>query len=304
MKASKKSNKPISIPVFIACILSLLCALVVLTVSIYQNVNYRPSYSGTWLLLILCVVSLSSLAILLLLILRQARIAENEMLNRLNTMKAMFFQDMSHDLKTPLTVISVNIIDSLHMLDYDINIADLRENLDNAQTEVMRMSRMVDSTIKQTIAQGSRYDTEPLDLAELLLEGAEPYRTLLKRNNNTLYLEIPETLPEIIGNADMILLVLSNLLSNATRYTQNGKITISADFDDDNVTVYVKDTGTGMATKILPNAFNRGVSDGGTGLGLSICKSILDVHNGEIGIESIEDEGTTVYFSIPIKETK
>jgi len=225
------------------------------------------------------------------------------MLDRLNTMKAMFFQDMSHEFKTPLTVISVNILDTVHMLNYKINIDEIRENLNNAQNEVMRMSRMVDSTVSHAIEQDMRYNMDYVNLAKLLKEGTEPYRTLLKRNGNTLVLNIPKLLPRVYGNADMLLLITANLLSNANRYTSNGTITVSAMTDKKNIIVSVADTGTGIEPKILSSVFKRGVSDSGSGLGLSICKSAIETHNGNITIESTVNKGTTVCFTIPIKET-
>jgi len=243
-------------------------------------------------------------------------VAENDMLDRLNNMKTMFFQDMSHDFKTPLTVISVNLLDSLHMLEYGINESDLRENLDDAQREVMRLARMVDNTIKQS--QGTRQGMELLDLPALLRESAETYRVLIERNGNRLSLEIPSSLPPIIGNADTLSLVLSNLISNANRYTRGGLITVSAGVRDvyvkdidpvsqptDNiqpvsVLVSVTDTGTGIKPELIPTIFKRGVSEYGTGLGLSICKSAIESHGGLIGITSNLGEGTTVYFTIPI----
>ena len=230
----------------------------------------------------------------------QALVAENDMLDRLNTMKNLFFQDMSHDFKTPLTVISVNILDSVHMLDYEVDFNELRENLNNAQSEIMRMSRMVDNTIKQAAGQGTRQGMAPLDLAILLREGAETYRTLLERNGNTLILDIPQTLPKVYGSADTLFLVISNILSNATRHTRNGEITISASSGEKGIHVSVKDTGAGIKPELLPSVFQRGVSESGSGLGLSICKSAIDAHNGTISIESELNKGTTVYFTIPV----
>jgi len=150
-----------------------------------------------------------------------------------------------------------------------------------------------------------------LDIAELLREGAETYRALLERQGNRLILNIPETLPPILGSTDILLHVLSNLLSNANRYTRNGDIMISAEVEEikngsgeDTQVLKVKatDTGTGIAPEILPDVFRRGVSDAGTGLGLSICKSAIQAHGGTIGVESIPGEGTIVWFTIPIYE--
>ena len=239
----------------------------------------------------------------------QELIADNEMLDRLNQMKNEFFLNMNHDFKTPLNVISTSVFNVIDMCDFDLDKKIIREVLGNAQSEIMRMARMVDSAMKRSELYDSREDMKLQNMTVLLSEAAETYRALLERHGNTLHLDVPESMPLVMGNTDMLLHVLSNILSNANRYTRNGDITISAGVgsisndekkDSRFVIVNVKDTGAGITPEILPNVFKRGVSDSGTGLGLSICKSAIEAHGGMIGIESESDEGTTVWFAIPI----
>ena len=332
MKYPRKSKNPIFIHTLVPCMVSLFCVFLILTIGISQVVSNaitetasdNPVSNATQIIIAISAVGFIVLSVLLFVIMRQtlkpvreladyankiaarerALVAENDMLDRLNTMKTMFFQNLSHDFKTPLTVISVNILDSAHMLDYEIDIDELRENLDNAQREVMRMSRMVDSTIKQAVGQGTRQGMEPLDLSVLLRESAEIYRSMLARNGNTLTLDMPSFLPEVLGSADTLLLVLANLLSNANRYTRNGLISIYAGSDGDDITVSVADSGSGIKPEQLRSVFRRGVSDDSTGLGLSICKNAIEAHGGEIGIESESGDGTIVWFTIPIADKK
>jgi len=230
----------------------------------------------------------------------QELIADNEMLDRLNRMKTEFFQNMSHDFKTPLTVISTSIINAYDLLDFEIDKEEMRKSLDNALSEIMRLARMVDSTMKYSSLQDNRQDMEPLDIAPVLRDGAETYRALLERNGNSLSLEIPRSLSLVHGNTDMLLHVLSNLLSNANRHTRGGAISIRAMEDGDAITVTVRDTGTGVKPELLPRVFERGVSEDGTGLGLSICKTAIDAHHGTISIESVYRRGAAVTFTIPI----
>ena len=239
----------------------------------------------------------------------QELIADNEMLDRLNQMKNEFFLNMNHDFKTPLNVISTSVFNVIDMCDFEIDTKVIKEVMGNAQSEIMRMARMVDSAMKHSTLYESHEDMMPLDIAELLREGAETYRALLERQGNRLILNIPETLPPILGSTDILLHVLSNVLSNANRYTRNGDIMISADveiikneMEEESQVLMVKtsDTGTGIAPEILPDIFRRGVSDAGTGLGLSICKSAIEAHGGKIGVESVPGEGTTVWFTIPV----
>jgi len=238
----------------------------------------------------------------------QELIADNEMLDRMNKMKNEFFLNMNHDFKTPLNVISTSVFNVIDMCDFELDKSVVRAVLGNAQSEIMRMARMVDSAMKRSELYESQEDMKLQNMTILLSKGAETYRALLERHANTLHLDIPESLPPVMGNTDMLLHVLSNLLSNANRYTRNGNITISAGVGSVNdsqkkgsqfVIVNVKDTGAGIKPEFLPNVFKRGVSDSGTGLGLPICKNAIEAHGGLIGIESVQGKGTTVWFAIP-----
>ncbi|MDR0491652.1 MAG: sensor histidine kinase, partial [Oscillospiraceae bacterium] len=184
----------------------------------------------------------------------QELIADNDMLDRLNRMKIEFFQNMNHDFKTPLTVISVSILDAVDMLDCanEINKDEMRGTLDDAQREIMRMGRMVDSAVKQASLYDNRQDMEPVDIAPIMRKGAETHRVLLERHGNTLSIDIPQALPQIYGNADMLLHVLSNLISNANRYTRGGEIGIKATVKSNAVKVTVQDNGTGVNPELLP----------------------------------------------------
>ncbi len=103
-------------------------------------------------------------------------LADNDMLDRLNRMKNEFFQNMSHDFKTPLTVISTSVLNAADMLDFEIEPDKMRDILRGAQQEVMHMSRMVDGAMKYSFMHDNRQDMTPLDLSSLLRYGAETYR--------------------------------------------------------------------------------------------------------------------------------
>jgi len=241
---------------------------------------------------------------------------KNAALDRLNRMKTEVLQNLNHDLKTPLTVISTDVMNVTDMLDFGIDEDQMRENLENAEREIMRMSRMITNAVKNSSMQDNMQDMKPFDLLPLLNEVTDVFDALLERYGNTLSLEVPAKLPQVFGSADMLMHVMSNLLSNANRYTRNGRITISASAGASStgyagqtaptngsplfVTVYVKDTGSGVQPELMPHVFERGVSDSGTGLGLSICKSVIEAHGGTITINSEKGRGTIVAFTLPV----
>ena len=143
-------------------------------------------------------------------------------------------------------------------------------------------------------------DMEPIDISPLLRESADTHRILAERHGNVLTVDNPQSLPLINANSDMLLLVLSNLFTNANRHTRNGEILIRAVEKNDSVNVLVKDSGTGIEPDMLPHVFKRGISDSGTGLGLSICKTAIEAHGGDISIKSEQGFGTEVFFTLPI----
>lgn len=154
--------------------------------------------------------------------------AERNALEQINRMKTEFFQNMSHDLKTPLTVISTDVYNAADQLDFEMDVEDMRQSLKNAQGEIMRISRMVDGAMKISAVQEQTVYMEAMDMAPILRSGAEACRSILEQHGNALALDIPAALPPVNGSADMIVQVLLNLLSNANHHTRNGEIAVTA----------------------------------------------------------------------------
>ena len=209
---------------------------------------------------------------------------------------------MSHDFKTPLTVISTSISNIEDMLNFDApDFEEMREGLTSAQREVMRMSRMIDSALKISSMDDSRQEKTPMNIAKVLREGAEVYRTFFKRRGNSFTANIPQTMPKVFGNEDLMLHVLSNLFSNSNRHTQNGNIILTAEATESRIVITLADNGAGIAADVLPNIFERGVSHRSTGLGLGICKDVIEeIHRGKIYIKSRQGQGTQVTIDLPI----
>jgi signal transduction histidine kinase len=113
--------------------------------------------------------------------------------------------------------------------------------------------------------------------------------------------DLPDQLPEILGDQESLLRVFTNIIGNATKYTpENGEITLTAMSDDYYVTVRISDTGTGIPADKLPFIFEpfyrvKGKEERqrGSGLGLTFCKRIMELHGGEIAVASTEGQGST-----------
>jgi signal transduction histidine kinase len=244
--------------------------------------------------------------ILVIVVLLYMRIYDNrqQQLGSLDRLKIEFFQNVNHEMKTKLMVIISYINNADDMLAYDDGDDKdaLRECFRHAQAEIKSLARMTEYSLALAVSQEGKRHMEPLDFAALLRSGAETFRALLKKDGNSLTLQIPDRLPKITGSRDMLGQLVSNLLYNAGRHTKNGEITISLTQEGNRLITTVADTGEGIDPAMLPRIFERGASgDGSTGYGLSICKTVVETHGGEIRIESEPGKGTAARFTLPIR---
>jgi two-component system sensor histidine kinase VicK len=139
----------------------------------------------------------------------------------------------------------------------------------------------------------------------LITDTGTRYFQSFDEHNNQLEIMCNERLPEVKADADYIARIFVNLIHNATRFTHNGNITVSAAHTANNVTVSIEDTGCGIPPERLAFIFDKFYTNGnstGTGLGLYICKKIIDAHGGEIKVQNKPGCGTKVSFTLPVWE--
>jgi signal transduction histidine kinase len=226
---------------------------------------------------------------------------QNALLERSSKAKTEFLANMSHEMRTPLTVISVNVQTVGKILD-KIGTTDLESEtkglLSSAQSEIMRLSRMVGGMLTLATMSNER-ERATVDLSSMLKSGAETLRLSLEHKGNRLVTDIAANL-KVFGDADLLTQVVTNLIGNAAKYTVNGTITLKACRESGEITVTVTDTGSGIDPQLLPHVFERGTTTDGTGIGLFLCKTIIESHRGKIWVESTMGVGTSVYFSLPI----
>jgi two-component system phosphate regulon sensor histidine kinase PhoR len=149
-----------------------------------------------------------------------------------------------------------------------------------------------------------RKPARPLDI---LTPAYERLCLQAERAGQTLSLECPQDLPEVLADAGRVQQVLTNLLHNAIKFTpMGGKITAGAVQQDHEIRFYVHDTGIGIAAEDLPRIFerfykvDRARSSGGTGLGLAIARHLVEAHGGKIWVVSEREKGSTFSFTIPL----
>ena len=228
---------------------------------------------------------------------------QNHILERASRAKTEFLSNTSHEMRTPLTVISVNVqtvAEILEDMGEAVRDGEATELLQNAQQEIMRLARMVGGTLTLA-AISENTDRQALDFSTLLRSSVEMFSLHLQKGGNTLTEEIAGGLT-VFGNADLLAQVVANLLQNASAYTRQGKVNLTAQKSGHDILVSVKDSGDGISAELLPHVFERGVSTGGTGFGLYLCKTVVESHGGRIWIESEPGSGTAVIFVLPTYE--
>jgi signal transduction histidine kinase len=150
-----------------------------------------------------------------------------------------------------------------------------------------------------------------LNLARLIPQVAGSLRPLIDAKRQRLKLDLGETLPAVWADQDRVTQILTNLISNAHKYTlAEGSITVAARRDDGFVRVDVSDTGIGLSPEDQAQLFTKFFraherspqAGGGTGLGLVICRLLVELHGGHITVSSAPGQGSTFSFSLPVQE--
>lgn len=228
---------------------------------------------------------------------------QQKALERADQAKTIFLANISHELKTPLTVISNYAQTSKrHLGEEDGQAMDL------ICAEADRMALMVSQLLDVTaIAEGRmRLTRRPSQIRAVVKLAMDTYYPLAVRAGNRLVFRPVYDLPAVLADEDRIRQVVLNLLSNANRHTRDGEITVTLDAVPGCVRVTVRDTGEGIPAEGMAHLFerfapkeNRAGNDTGTGLGLYICKHIVESHGGAIAVQSTPGQGTAVRFTLP-----
>ena len=218
-----------------------------------------------------------------------------------NKTKSRFLAMMSHEIRTPLTVIATGIDFADEKIAKGSSTPIIRNALDVVRKETQRLGRMVSGMLSLASMSDTDESRRRVDFAALLRDSAEVFRLTLEKLNNVLVVDLPPDLPDVFVETDRFTQIITNVLTNAAEHTQNGIVTISAEHDEEFITVRLEDTGVGIKREILPYIFEYGVSGrNNTGYGLYLCKTIVEAHGGNIEIESEFGKGTTVIFTVPV----
>lgn len=238
---------------------------------------------------------------------KQAEAREREL--RIAQEKAQFMVEflstVSHDLKTPLTVMDT----SLYLLEHAQNPDKQRERIRQMRAQIGLVEKFI-----QDILTVSRLDylpeikREPVDINNLLVEIPKQLESKAETKQVAVQMNLTSELPVVYADADQLGRAFTNLIENALNYTpEGGHVTVRTYREQAEVVVEIMDTGIGILPEDLPHIFERffrsdearNLVKSGTGLGMAIVKKIMDMHRYSISIASRPGEGTTISVIIP-----
>ncbi|MGD9315829.1 MAG: HAMP domain-containing sensor histidine kinase [Anaerolineae bacterium] len=226
-----------------------------------------------------------------------------------------FIDFVAHELKQPMTAIQGYA--KMLTLGLGGELSDTQQQfVEVINSNVARMGKLIDDLLQISRLEAGRIELSlaPLSLREAIDEALAGSQDDIDARHHTLQVEIPEDLPPVLGDRACLVQILTNLVSNAVRYTPDGgTIGITATRCDDPempmscLVVAVSDTGIGMSPQEmarLEEKFFRADHDlvrsqPGTGLGVSIARQLIELHGGELAVESEVNKGSTFSFTVP-----
>ncbi|MBB4638966.1 ATP-binding protein [Longimicrobium terrae] len=243
--------------------------------------------------------------------LANARVFEEERrraqaLAELDQAKTIFFSNISHEFRTPLTLILGPAEEG--RADPALT-EDERARWDTVQRNGRRLQKLVNTLLEFSRIEAGRVQAayEPVDLAAFTRDLASLFRSALERAGLRLEIDAPALPEPVYVDRDMWEKIVLNLLSNAFKHTFSGTVTVALHAAGDAVELRVRDTGTGIPAEEIPLLFDRfhrvkgaaSRTHEGTGIGLALVRELVALHGGTIEVESTVGEGSTFTVRVP-----
>ncbi|MEU6811145.1 SpoIIE family protein phosphatase [Streptomyces sp. NPDC046831] len=229
-----------------------------------------------------------------------------EELAKLDRAKTTFFSNISHEFRTPLTLITGPVQELRSRLADD---EQVRRELDIIHRNGLRLSKLVNTLLDFSRIEAGRMQAsyEPVDLAAVTGELASVFRSAIDRAGLTFHVDCAPLDQPVHIDRDMWEKVILNLLSNALKFTFDGSISVSLRQEGDGAVVTVADTGIGVPAAEVPRLFERfhridnarSRSNEGSGIGLALVQELVGLHGGTITAASTEGEGTCFTIRLP-----
>ncbi|OPG08782.1 SpoIIE family protein phosphatase [Microbispora sp. GKU 823] len=237
----------------------------------------------------------------------QAQQRRAEELAELDRAKTVFFSNISHEFRTPLTLI-MGPVEELRGRLQGAD-AQVREELEVIRRNGLRLGKLVNTLLDFSRIEAGRMQAsyEPVDLAEVTAELASLFRSAIDKAGLAFRVDCPPMDEPVYIDRGMWEKVVLNLLSNALKFTFEGSIGVTVRGEDDHAVVTVTDTGIGVPADEVPRLFERfhrienarSRSNEGSGIGLALVQELVGLHGGTITADSAEGEGTRFTIRLP-----
>jgi signal transduction histidine kinase/uncharacterized membrane protein YwzB len=237
---------------------------------------------------------------------------KNAALERVNHLKSQFLATVTHELRTPLhSIISYGALILEGFVEGELT-AEQEEHIQFIVRRAEDLSHLVDEMLDLSKIEADRLEVkvEPLALEPGLMEVVNQLKPLASNKGLQLTLEMDDSLPMVLADSQRIHQVVTNMVSNALKFTEKGGVTIQCALLDryDMLCISVHDTGIGISPAALDyifEAFRQADGSttrqfGGTGLGLTIARKLIELQGGEVSVESVVGQGSTFSFTLPV----
>lgn len=231
-----------------------------------------------------------------------------EALIEIDSAKTIFFSNISHEFRTPLTLMLGPLEELLNKENGKL-LPEHRDSIESTHRNAMRLLRLVNTLLDFSRIEAGRMQAQyaPIDISSFTKDIASSFQSAIESAGLQYEIECSDINGTTYVDREMWEKIVLNLLSNAFKYTLTGKIKLCLLQDGNNVVLKISDTGVGIPEEELPFMFKRfhrvkntpGRTHEGTGIGLSLVKELVKLHGGNIEVESIVSSGSTFTVSIP-----
>ncbi|MFO8009231.1 MAG: PAS domain S-box protein [Dehalococcoidia bacterium] len=240
--------------------------------------------------------------------LAEEKAREAEALREVDRLRTELLANVSHELKTPLTIIKASS-SMLRKCDDMLEKEEKSQHLETIERSAASLSELVENLLDMSRLESGilKMEETPVDMMLLMQEARSDAG--VRAPEHTLIWDLPDALPVLTGDRRRIRQVLDNLIDNATKYSEPGtEVEVSACHIGNTIRVSVADQGVGIPAEDLERVFERMYrveheskeQAGSIGLGLAISRAIIEAHGGRIWMESQEGEGSTCIFELPV----
>lgn len=236
---------------------------------------------------------------------KQSRAKEQQ----INDERLRFFTNITHELRTPLTL----ILGPLEDLKKDVTLSKSHaQKVSIIHQSAVRLLKLINQILefRKTETQNKKLLISKANLSSFIYEIGLKYKELNQNPAVNFHIDIKEKKMCMYFDKEVLTMILDNLISNAIKYTPEGNITLCLEKEsDENIAIRISDTGYGISEEAIPHIFERYYQEGsdyqasGTGIGLSLVRNLVQLHGGQIWVESTINKGSDFILTLPVSCT-